>query len=56
MEYALGIFTVIFDFMRENGVPIHIGDFNATLSFMDILVGSFIAEIGIYFLFRLFDY
>lgn len=55
MADFLEILSTILDFMRNNGVPFSIGDFSATISFLNIAIGVIVADMGIYWLFRLFD-
>lgn len=56
MSDFLSILSIVIDWLRNNGVPFEVGDFSATISFFDIIIGVMVISIGTYFLFKVFDY
>lgn len=56
MSAFLNILSTVIDWLRNNGVPFEVGEFFATISFFEIIIGVMVISIGTYFLFKVFDY
>lgn len=56
MQGFLDIMSIVIDWLRNNGIPIEVGSFSGNISFFNIIIGVLVAEVGMYFLFRVFDY